>query len=151
MNIKAKSVEEYIKALPEDKKEGFIIIRNIINENIPEGFSEEISYGMIGYVVPLEKFSEGYRNDKKAPLPLINLGVQKSHIALYHSGIYADKDLSEWFISEYKKETGKKPDMGKSCIRFKNSDKIPTDLMKKLLKKINLEQWINTYKKLSNK
>ena len=115
-------------------------------KNIPEGFKETISYGMIGYVVPHSIYPEGYHADHKLPLPFTNLASQKNYIALYHSGIYADKDLSDWFIAQYPKHSSLKLDMGKSCIRFKIIDQIPFDLIGELVSKVSVDQWVNIYK-----
>lgn len=80
---------------------------------------------MLGYVVPHSVYPSGYHVNPKLPLPFINLASQKSYIALYHSGMHADKNLMTWFITEYSKHTTHKLDLGKSCIRFKKVDDIP--------------------------
>lgn len=143
MRSSANSVEEYLESLPEERKPAMYKLRNLILEKLPKGFSEEISYGMIGYVVPHSLYPPGYHCDPKLPLPFLNLASQKNYIALYHSGIYADKKLMEWFVNEYKKIG--KPDMGKSCIRFKKIGEIPYELIGQLLTKIGPKQWIEVY------
>lgn len=145
MKIEANNVEEYLKNLPEERKDPINKIREILKSKLPAGFKETLNYGMIGYVVPHTIYPDGYHCDPKLPLPFVSLASQKNYIALYHSGIYANKDLSDWFIKEYKKETGKKPDMGKSCIRFKKTDKIPYKLLEELCGKITPQEWIKTY------
>ena len=119
MSNKAASPQEYIAQLPEERRETMSHLRKTILENLPTGFEEQISYGMLGYVVPHSLYPEGYHCDPKLPLPFINLASQKNYIALYHSGIYAKKELLDWFVSEYPKHCTTKLDMGKSCIRFK--------------------------------
>ncbi len=146
MKIEADSPEEYINKLPEDRKFAVENIRKIIRKNLPDGFEETMSYGMIGYVVPHSIFPDGYHCDPGLPLPFINLASQKNYIALYHSGIYAKNDLAEWFKEEYKKIIGKKPDMGKSCIRFKDPEKIPYNLIGELCTKMSPDDWIELYK-----
>jgi len=94
---------EYIAELPEDRKEVIQKLREVILANLPNGFSEEISYGMIGYVVPHTLYPEGYHCDPKLPLPFASVASQKSHIAVYHSGVYAIPELSDWFKNEYPK------------------------------------------------
>ena len=145
MQIKADTVEAYINQLPKDRKEIVSKIREIIAENLPDGFSETISYGMIGYVVPHSIYPGGYHVDPKLPLPFINLASQKNYIALYHSGVYADSELLDWFVGEFPKHTERKLDMGKSCIRFKYMDDIPYELIGELVRKMSVEQWVKLY------
>jgi len=120
--------------LPEDRAIVLSKLRSLIQENIPEGFAEEMSYGMIGYVVPHSIYSEGYHCDTSLPLPFINIASLKNFITFYHMGIYADEKLSNWFVKEYPKHSKRKLDMGKSCIRFKKMDDIPYKLLSKLIK-----------------
>lgn len=148
MKIKANSPEEYIQNLPEDRIEAMSQLRSVIKNNLPKGFVETISYGMIGYVVPHSMYPEGYHCDPSLPLPFMNLASQKNYIAIYHSGIYANAELYEWFIKEFQNRTGKKPDMGKSCIRIKNMNHIPFDLIGELVQKISPQQWIAIYESL---
>ncbi|MCM8568243.1 DUF1801 domain-containing protein [Gramella jeungdoensis] len=145
MKIEASSPEEYIDKIPEERKESFSKLRSVIKDNLPTGFEETISYGMIGYIVPHSLYPEGYHCDPKLPLPFINLASQKNYIAVYHSGIYASPDLQKWFVNQYKKQIGKKPDMGKSCIRFKKTDEIPFDLIGELASKMTTQEWIDLY------
>lgn len=145
MQYEAKTPDEYIKAIPEERQVVMNELRKVIKDNIPKGFSEEINYKMIGYVVPHTLYPDGYHCDPKLPLPFMNIASQKNFIAVYHSGIYADKDLMEWFIGEYPKYIKTKLDMGKSCIRFKKIDQIPMKLIGELASKITVEEWINIY------
>ena len=119
MQSKSNNVTDYLKELPEDRKIPMNKLREIIIGNLPNGFVEQMSYGMIGYVVPHSTYPKGYHCDPKLPLPFINLASQKNFIALYHMGIYANPDLLEWFVDEFPKYSNQKLDMGKSCIRFK--------------------------------
>jgi len=147
MNYKANSPEDYIGQLPEERQPVVSKIRDIINKNIPKGFNEQMSYGMLGWVVPHSLYPDGYHCDPKLPLPFINLASQKNFVALYHSGIYADPKLYDWFVSEYPKHCKRKLDMGKSCIRFKSMDDIPYDLIEELCSKMTSEDWIALYEK----
>ena len=110
-----------------------------------------MNYGMIGYVVPHSKYPEGYHVDPNQPLPFINLASQKNHIAVYHSCVYADEDLMNWFREEYAKRVPTKLDMGKSCIRFKNPKKVPVDLIAELATKVTPDEWIQTYESVINR
>ena len=100
---------------------------------------------MIGYVVPHTSYPVGYHCDPSQPLPFLNIANQKSNIAIYHMGIYAQPDLLKWFQDEYPKHSTTKLDMGKSCIRFKNPDKIPYELIGQLAAKMTPEEWVKIY------
>lgn len=145
MQYNAETVEQYLEEVPKERLTYFEKLRNIIRENIPEGFEEEFSYGMIGYVVPHSIYPKGYHASPDKPLPFVNLASQKNHIALYHMGLYSDPKLLDWFQNEYKKHSDSKLDIGKSCIRFKNPKKIPFELIGELMKKITVNDWIETY------
>jgi uncharacterized protein YdhG (YjbR/CyaY superfamily) len=145
MQSSAKTIEEYLLSLPEERKLSFLKLRETILNNIPKGFTEELSYGMVGYLVPHSIYPEGYHCNPKLPLPFINIASQKNFIALYHMGIYAKPELLEWFVTEYPKYSKQKLDMGKSCIRFKKIDDIPFQLIAALVQKMSVEDWINCY------
>ncbi|MFO7824052.1 MAG: DUF1801 domain-containing protein [Cyclobacterium sp.] len=138
-------IAAYLETIPEDRKKAFEKLRQTIIDHIPEGFEETISYGMIGYVVPLDKYPKGYHVDPKLPLPFVNLANQKNYIALYHLGLYANEALLNWFREEYPKYSSRKLDMGKSCIRFRQVDKIPYELIGQLMEKITMEEWVKSY------
>ena len=147
MNSKTQSVEAYLDEIPDKRKEAFIKLREVINSNLPEGFEETMSYGMVGFIVPHKLYPAGYHCNPKLPLPFVNLANQKNYIALYHLGIYANEELLNWFTTEYSKFSTTKLDMGKSCIRFKKMDKIPYELIGKLMAKVSTQEWISTYEK----
>lgn len=140
-------VEEYILELPEDRQLIIQKIREMILNNLHDGFDEVIQYDMLGYVVPHKIYPAGYHCDPKQPLPFIHLASQKNYISLYHMGLYADKALLQWFTSEYAKRCNYKLDMGKSCIRFKKMDDIPYDLIGELVSKMTVGDWITLYEK----
>jgi hypothetical protein len=145
MSAKANTAEDYILSLEPEKKEALSAIRNTILSNIPNGFEETMSYGMIGYVVPFSLFPNGYHCDPKLPLPFAQIAAQKNFIAIYHMGLYADADLLNWFTTEHAKASKKKLDMGKSCIRYKKAEDIPFKLIGELFSKITVDQYIETY------
>lgn len=147
MTSSEKNTDSYIESLPVERKVAMQKLREIILRNLPSGFSEEMSYGMIGYVVPKTLYPNGYHCDPKLPLPFLSIASQKNFIALYHMGIYADKQLHDWFVEEYPKHVKTKLDMGKSCIRFKNMNTIPFELIGKLVSKMTPAQWIAIYEK----
>lgn len=145
MNSQATCPDSYISQLSEDRKVPFEQLRKTILDNLPSGFKEKMSYGMVGYVVPHSIFPRGYHCDPKLPLPFMSFASQKNFIALYHMGIYAKKEVLDWFIAEYPKHCKTKLDMGKSCIRFKKPDQIPFDLIAELCRKMTVEEWITIY------
>lgn len=145
MQSTATSPQQYVEELPEDRKEAIQKLRQVILDNLPEGFEEVMSYGMIGYVVPHSIYPDGYHCDTKLPLPFMSLASQKNYIAVYHSGVYADEGLNNWFQEEYSKRVKTKLNMGKSCIRFKNPAHIPFDLIGELASKITVQEWIDMY------
>ena len=145
MKSTATTPEEYIAQLPEDRKEVFEKLRSIILKNLPEGFEEGINYGMIGYYVPHSIYPDGYHCTPELPLPFMNIASKKNSVNVYHSGIYADKELYDWFVGEYSNYSKRKLDMGKSCVRFKKIDEIPFKLIGELCRKLSVEQWIKMY------
>ena len=147
MQSKASTIEQYLEELPEERKISMDKLRKAIKKNLPKGFKEVMSYGMIGYVVPHSIYPAGYHCDPKLPLPFMCLASQKNFIAVYHMGVYSDPKLLNWFTSEYAKRAKGKMDMGKSCMRFKKPENIPFDLVGELSSKITVEEWIATYEK----
>lgn len=147
MRSSNQAITNYIDSLPKERKNAIESLRKIIKEYVPKGFEETFNYGMIGYVVPLSIYPKGYHCSSETPLPFINIASQKSHIAIYHMGIYAQPELLNWFTNEYTKISKKKLDMGKSCIRFKKINEIPYDLIKDLVTKMSVTEWIHLYEK----
>ena len=145
MKIDAISPENYVEQLSDERKLAISKLRQTILSNLPEGFKEEMNYGMIGYVIPHSIYPPGYHCNPKLPLPFINIASQKNFIAFYHMGIYAEKEILDWFTSEYPKHSELKLDMGKSCIRFKKPEHIPFELIGELVQKITVEKWIEIY------
>lgn len=145
MTSSATSPEQYINEAPEDRREALEKLRTTILENLPKGFQEGMGYGMIGYSVPHTIYPAGYHCDPKTPLPFMSFASQKNSINFYHMGIYADKQLYDWFVAEFPKHSKEKLDMGKSCMRFKKVEDIPFELLGELSKKMTPEQWISLY------
>ena len=145
MQYKANSLEDYINQLPEERQPVIQKLRETIKANLPKGFEEVISYGMIGYVVPHSIYPEGYHCSPELPLPFLGISSRKNFISLYHMGIYAKPELLKWFVDEYPKHVKTKLDMGKSCIRFKKVENIPYELLGKLMTKMTSDEWIETY------
>ena len=151
MTSAAITVDQYISEAPEERKEALQRLRAIILKNLPKGFQECISYGMIGYVVPHSIYPKGYHCSPELPLPFMSFASQKNSINFYHMGIYAKPDLYNWFIAEYPKHSKQKLDIGKSCLRIKKPENIPFELIGELVKKMSVSEWIETYEKAFNK
>lgn len=145
MTFDAKTVTEYLDELPEDRKAAVSTLREEILQNLPKGFKEEMSYGMIGYVVPHDVYPPGYHCNPLLPLPFASIASQKKFTALYHMGLYADPKLLKWFTEAWQKLTPGKLDLGKSCLRFKKPEHIPYKLIGELISKISVADWIHTY------
>lgn len=145
---RTKDEQEFYENLPRETRGALEKILKTAEENLPAGFEMRYGEGMISYVVPLSLYEKGYHVKKGEPLPFISLAVQKGHIALYHMGLYGDKEATLWFEEEYKKEVPTKLDMGKSCIRLKNPEHIPYGLLAKLFRKWTPESYVESYEKI---
>jgi uncharacterized protein YdhG (YjbR/CyaY superfamily) len=145
MTSAAITVEQYLAELPEARQQPMINLRQAIVANLSPEFVEQMSYGMIGFVVPHSLYPAGYHCTPQLPLPFINLASQKNHIAVYHMGLYAMPSLLDWFTAAYQQQNVGKLDLGKSCIRFKNPDKIPFSLLGELAAKVSVSEWIAVY------
>lgn len=128
-----------------EKELAFRQLQQVISDNLPAGFSFGELYKMPSWFISLEDYPEGYHCKKNEPLPFLSVALQKSHIAVYHMGMYAEPTLLNWFQTEFQMRTGKKPDMGKSCIRFKKPGEIPFDLLGELVSKMTPSDWIKLY------
>lgn len=144
MQSSASTVEEYLQELPPDRLEAILEVRATILANLPKGFEEGMQYGMIGYYVPHRLYPGGYHCDPKQPLPFASLASQKNHMAVYMMGLYSQQEDQEWFRKAWAK-TGKKLDMGKSCIRFKKLDDLPLQLIGQAIKRFPVRKYIAIY------
>ena len=145
MQYKATSAEDYISQIPKERQAALKKLRAVIKKNLPKGFKEGVGYGMMGWSVPHSLYPPGYHCNPKDPLPFIGIASQKNFIAVYHMGVYAIPSLLKWFVAEHAKVSKKKMDMGKSCLRYKNPDDIPYELIGELASKITPEEWIEVY------
>jgi hypothetical protein len=150
MQSKAKTVAEYLKSLPPDRRAAIEAVRKVILKNLPKGFKETMQYGMIGYVVPHSLYPPGYHCDPKQPLPFACLASQKNHMALYLMTVYGNNEVESWFRKEYA-AAGKKLNMGKSCIRFKKLDDLPLEVIGKVIARVPVKDYIAIYEKARNR
>ena len=137
----AGSVEVYLGMLPEDRRESISVVRNAILENLPAGYEETLQHGMIAYVIPLAAYPITYN---KLPLLYAALASQKNYMSVYLMNIYANLENEEWFIGRYK-ASGKKLDMGKSCIRFKKLEDLPVELIGEAIARTPMAEYIQIY------
>lgn len=141
MHTDASTPEDYLKSLPDDRHVAMAAVREIVLAHLPEGMVETVNWGMLSYEVPLTLCSDTY-NGK--PLSFAGLASQKNHMALYLSGIYADEGLREEFEAKYR-ATGRRMDVGKSCVRFRTLDDLPLDVVGWAIGAMTTQEFIATY------
>ena len=141
---KTATIAAYMKGLPEDRREALEAIRTVINKNIDKPFEEGMQYGMPAWYVPHSVYPGGYHCDPKQPLPFASIANQKNHIGLYLFCVYQDKEVRDWFVEAWK-ASGKRLDMGKSCVRVKSLDGVPLDVLGQLFKKVKAKGYIASY------
>ena len=144
MQSPATTAAEYLDELPEDRRHAIKAVRSVILSHLPPGYEEGMQYGMITCVVPLSLYPAGYLNDKTRPLPYASLASQKRHMAVYLMNIYGDAEAERWFANAYR-ATGKRMDMGKSCVRFGNLDDLPLELVGEAIARTSVVEFIRKY------
>ncbi|MFA9564845.1 MAG: iron chaperone [Acidimicrobiales bacterium] len=137
----ATTVDEYLAELTDDRRDAIEEVRETILEHLPEGFVESMNWGMIAYEVPLGTFPDTYNGQ---PLMYAALASQKNHMAVYLTTVYADGEIDSWFRERYE-ATGKKLDMGKSCVRFKKLEQLPVELIGEVISRTTLEEFVARY------
>jgi hypothetical protein len=137
---KTTTVAAYLAELPEERRTALEAVRAVILKNLDKDFEEGMQYGMIGYYVPHSVFPPGYHCDPRQPLPFANLGSQKNHMALYLMCLYGDPSQLKSFETAWKK-TGKKLDMGKSCIRFKKAEDLALDVIGEAIRQVSARKY----------
>ncbi len=144
MQSKAATVDEYLASLPEDRRAAIEAVRAVIRQNLDPGYEEGMQYGMIGYYVPHRVYPAGYHCDPKQPLPFAGLASQKGHMSVYLMCVYGAAEHGTRFRDEWAK-TGKKLDMGKSCIRFKKIEDLALDVIGATIKRVPARSYIGYY------
>jgi len=145
MQSQAKTVDQYVAELPPERQAVIEQLRQTFKRQLPKGFEEVMSYGMIGWVVPHKLYPAGYHCDPKLPLPFLAVASQKNFISVYHMGLYVDPAMLDWFKQAHAKASPKKLDMGKSCVRYKKPEDVPVALLGELATKMSPQQWIQLY------
>ena len=138
MRSDASTVGEYLSELPDDRRAAIEEVRKTILANLPDGYEEVMNWGMITYQVPLETYPDTYNGQ---PLMYAALASQKNHMAVYLTGIYMSDESRESFEAAYK-ATGKRFDVGKSCVRFKKLDDLPLPLIGETIASFAVDEFI---------
>ncbi len=147
MKSDAKTVEEYLAGLPEDRRQAIQAVRRFVLENLPNGYEECMAHRMIAWVVPLSRYPDTYN---KLPLELAALASQKRHMALYLNNVYSDEGTREWFTAAYA-ASGKRLDMGKSCVRFRRLDNLPLDVIGQAIARTSVDDFLAFYEAARSK
>jgi len=138
------SVKEYLDGLPEDRRKALAKVRAAIRKGLPKGYEEGIQYGMIGWSVPHALYPAGYHCDPKQPVPFAGLASQKNHMSVYLMCVYGDEAHRRWFETEWRK-TGRKLDMGKSCVRFRKAEDLPLELLTEAVARVPVDKFLAQY------
>ena len=143
MQSEAATVDAYLASLPEDRRAAIERVRQVILEHLPAGFQEVMQYGAISYVVPLERYPRTYNGQ---PLAVASLANRKNYLALYLLGVYGDEGVQHW-LRERWADTGKRLDMGKSCVRFKRADDLALDVVGEVIGRVSLDDFVAAYER----
>jgi hypothetical protein len=141
MTSQAQTVDEYLQSLPAERRAALSAVRNVILDNLPEGYAECMQYGLIGYVVPHSLYPAGYHCNPAQPLSYAALGSQKNHMALYLMCAYGNAETDAWFRKAWE-ATGKKLDMGKACVRFKKLEDVPLEVIGQVIARTPVKRYI---------
>jgi hypothetical protein len=147
MQSKARTVREYLASLPADRRAAIEAVRQVIIKNLRPGYEEGMQYGMIGYYVPHRVYPPGYHCDPKQPLPFAGLASQKNHMSIYLMCIYGNPGHEAWFRAAWAK-TGKKLDMGKSCVRFRRIDDVALEVIGEAIRRVPAKTFIAHYESM---
>lgn len=138
---KAKTVSEYLKQLPADRRKSLSAVRAVVLENLPKGYKEAIGWGAITYAIPLEDYPNTYNGQ---PLCVAALSAGKNYCSIHLMAAYGDSKTRKWLEDEFKK-SGKKLDMGKACVRFKSPDDLPLEAIGRVIARVPPDKYIETY------
>ena len=141
MKVKPTTVEEYLAEQSLERREALGEVRRVILKNLPLGYAEVMQYSMISYVIPLERYPKTYN---KQPLAYLSLAAQKRYMSIYLMGVYCDRETESWFVQRYR-ASGKRLDMGKSCVRFRTLEDLPLDLVGEVISLTSVDNFIGLY------
>lgn len=143
MKSSAATPDAYVKSLPEERRRAIAAVRQVILENLPEGYEETVDFGMLVYVVPLRRFPDTYNG---RPLGIVALASQKQYMSLYLMCVYGDPKTRAWFEAEFRK-AGKKLDIGKSCVRFRTIEDLPLEVIGQAVARVPMKKFLDIYRK----
>jgi hypothetical protein len=146
MQSKAATVKEYLAELPDDRRKALEAVRKVVRKNLDKAYVEGMQYGMVGYYVPHKVYPPGYHCDPKQPLPFAGMASQKNHMSLYLFCVYNNPELLAWFQKAVAK-SGKKLNMGKSCIRFKKLEDLPLEVIGEAVRRVPVKDFVAHYEK----
>lgn len=141
MRSEAATVEEYLASLPEERRQAIEAVREVVLANLPDGYEETMNWGMIAYEVPLATYPDTYN---KRPLMYAALASQKNYMSLYLTSVYVLPGADEEFERAYR-ATGKRYDMGKSCVRFRRLDDLPLELVAQTIAAVDVPSFIKRF------
>jgi hypothetical protein len=144
---KPSTVEEYVAALPPDRREAIQAVRETVNRNLPKGYEEGIQYGMIGWYVPHSIYPAGYHCDPSVALPFAGLASQKNHMSFHVMSVYGSSKERAWFEAAWAK-TGKRLDMGAACVRFRRLEDVALDVLGQAVARTPVAEWVRVYEGL---
>lgn len=142
VSSQAGTPQQYIAELPPGRREAVQAVVDVIRRNLPAGYEEGMQFGMIGWYVPLERFPETYNG---RPLGLAAIASQKNYISLYLNSVYGDPETERWFRDAYR-ASGKRLDMGKSCVRFRSAEDLPLDVIGEVVARANIDAFLAQYR-----
>ncbi len=138
---KATTIAEYMEELEPERRALVGALREVTLANLPEGYDERFRQGIISYVIPLDRYPKTYN---KRPLVYVSLASQKNYVSLYLMGVYGSEAVRAWFLDEWER-TGKRLDMGKSCVRFRTEEDIPLELIGQAIARVSVEDYLEIY------
>lgn len=138
----ARTPEEYIEQLPAERREAIRTVADVVRRNLPDGYQEGMQYGMIGWYVPLDRLPDTYNGQ---PLGYVALASQKNYISLYLNNVYGDAGTERWFRDAYA-ATGRRLDMGRSCVRFRRVEDLPLDVIGQAVARTPVDAFIRRYR-----
>lgn len=141
VSSKAKSVADYLKELPPERRKVVAAVRALVRKHLPRGYRETMSLGMICYSIPLSRYPDTYNG---LPLPYVALAAQKHHYSLYLMNVYADSDEEAALRKAFEK-AGKRPDIGKCCVRFRKLEDLPQPAIARVIRGTSVEAYIRRY------
>lgn len=141
VSSRAETVAAYLAELDEDRRAIVSAVREVVNANLPAGYEEAMNWGMITWQIPLERYPDTYNGQ---PLAYAALASQKQYVSLYLHGVYADEAVAAAFVERYR-ATGRTPNMGKSCVRFKRLEDLPLDLVADTIAALGVDAYLARY------